>query len=369
MNRICLIYNFAQHYREGVFSLLNSKLHIDFFFGSSMDGVRKLDYSLLTNFKKEFKNVFIFKPIYWQNGVISTFFKNEKVYNRYIVLGEYFCISTWVLLFLIKLYPKKKIFLWSHGWYGNESIIKRVVKRFFFNLSDGVFLYGEYAKGLMIKEKIPSNKLFVIYNSLNFEYQSRIFLESKESQIFKKYFNNDNDVIIFSGRLIYSKKINQLIEAISLLLNKGVNLNLVIVGDGPMKGELYNLLRVKGIQDFWFFGECYNEEVLGELFFNSTLCVSPGNVGLTAIHSLTYGTPVLTHSDFRFQGPEFEAIQPGFSGLFFEKDDVEDLAEKIHLWISRPISRDVLRKNCFSIVEKQYNPKYQLEVIKKAIGL
>ena len=44
--------------------------------------------------------------------------------------------------------------------------------------------------------------------------------------------------------------------------------------------------------------------------------VSPGNVGLTAIHSLSYGTPVLTHNNFNNQMPEVESIQPGFNGYF-----------------------------------------------------
>ena len=40
----------------------------------------------------------------------------------------------------------------------------------------------------------------------------------------------------------------------------------------------------------------------------SDLTVSPGNIGLTAIHSLSYGTPVCSHSNFNNQMPESEAI-------------------------------------------------------------
>ena len=38
------------------------------------------------------------------------------------------------------------------------------------------------------------------------------------------------------------------------------------------------------------------DESNSELIYHSDLCVSPGNVGLTAIHSLTYGVPVATHT-------------------------------------------------------------------------
>lgn len=53
-----------------------------------------------------------------------------------------------------------------------------------------------------------------------------------------------------------------------------------------------------------------------EFIYNADLCVSPGNVGLTAMHSLVFGCPVITHNCFEWQMPEFEAIQPGITGDF-----------------------------------------------------
>jgi len=41
MKRICLIYNFAQHYRGAIFSLLSKELEIDFYFGDKMQDVKK----------------------------------------------------------------------------------------------------------------------------------------------------------------------------------------------------------------------------------------------------------------------------------------------------------------------------------------
>lgn len=369
MRGICLIYNFAQHYRLGVFSLLESELNVDFYFGDKMAGVKKLDYSLLSNFKGELKNSVIFSPIYWQKGALSIFFKNYSKYEDYIVLGEYYCLSTWLLLFLVRFSKGKRIIFWSHGWYGNEGILKRIIKKFFFNLSDGVFLYGDYARSLMIDIGIPANKLHVIYNSLNYKFQKEVRKSNLYSEIFSSYFNNSNDVLIFTGRLTSEKRLDYLVKAVSILESRGKSFNLVFVGSGEIQHELENLLFSLGLENFWFYGACYDEKILAELFYNSSLCISPGNVGLTAIHSLTYGTPVITHSDFRYQGPEFEAIVPGVSGDFFIKDDCVDLASKIEVWFSLGYSREKIRENCFSIIEEKYNPDYQLSVIKSTLSL
>ena len=56
-------------------------------------------------------------------------------------------------------------------------------------------------------------------------------------------------------------------------------------------------------------GECYSEETNAKLIYNADLCVAPGNIGLTAIHVMMFGCPAITHNDFKWQMPEFEAIK------------------------------------------------------------
>ena len=360
--KICLIYNYAQHYRADIFSRLDKELDVDFYFGDKMDDVKKMDYSLLKNFKSELKNIKLITAFYWQKGAVSLFFKN---YNEYIILGEYYCLSTWCLLLLSK-FSNKKIYLWSHGWYGNESFIKKVIKKIFFNLSDCIFLYGDYAKKLMIKEGFSEQNLHVIYNSLNYSDQLLIRDGLKTSTVYSNHFKNDYPVLIFIGRLTKVKKLDQLIKACEKLLKKEIFVNLVFVGSGIEEERLKE--NAKSINDnVWFYGACYEEEKIAELIYNSTVCISPGNVGLTAMHSLVYGTPVITHSDFTRQMPEFEAIEYGISGLFFIKDNEIDLENKIVDWLGISASRQNIRDNCFKIIDKKYNPNFQLNVIKKVI--
>jgi glycosyltransferase involved in cell wall biosynthesis len=82
-----------------------------------------------------------------------------------------------------------------------------------------------------------------------------------------------------------------------------------------------------------------------------------------------YGTPVITHGDFGFQGPEVEAISDGVNGRFFKRDDSHDLALKIREWlIDHPSTDEALRKSCYKIVDERYNPYYQIEVLRKHVG-
>jgi glycosyltransferase involved in cell wall biosynthesis len=364
MKKTCLIYNYAQHYRKGIFKLLDDDLNCDFYFGNKMRDVKKMDYNELSNFKKELKNRKIFSHFYWQSGVVSLFFTK---YEKYILLGEYYCLSTWILLFLCK-FSKKKIYLWSHGWYGNEGHIKKIVKKIFFNLSNGVFLYGNYAKKLMIKEGFDGDKLHVIYNSLDYESQLKIRENLKESDIYKNHFENENPTLIFIGRLTKIKKLNELLEVKKLLSTKNIDVNIVFVGEGEEEENLKNLAIEYNLKNLWFYGSCYNEEEIGELIFNASLCVSPGNVGLTAIHSMAYGTPVLTNDNFPEQMPEFEAIELGITGAFFKKNDIKSITEISLKWLQNKNNRPQIRKDCFHKIDTYFNPGYQLKIIKNVLN-
>ena len=100
----------------------------------------------------------------------------------------------------------------------------------------------------------------------------------------------------------------------------------------------------------WFYGQCYDNNELSVLLFNVSLCVSPGNVGLTALHAMSYGTPVISNDDFESQMPEYETIIPNKTGLLYKKGDFQDLCNKIEEWLSLNIERDVVRQNCYALL-------------------
>ena len=122
-----------------------------------------------------------------------------------------------------------------------------------------------------------------------------------------------------------------------------------------------------GLKDsVWFYGSCYDEHTIAELIFNADLCVAPGNIGLTAMHAMVFGCPCMSHNTFKWQMPEFEAIQPGVTGDFFEMNNVESLTNAISKWfLIKSDKRDEVRRACFNEIDTKWNPHFQMEVIKK----
>jgi glycosyltransferase involved in cell wall biosynthesis len=106
---------------------------------------------------------------------------------------------------------------------------------------------------------------------------------------------------------------------------------------------------------------------LAPLISLADICVAPGEVGLTAMHSLVYGTPVITHNNYLFQMPEYEAIIEGKTGSLYEYGSNDSLIEKIKQWLENGTDREVIRENCYKIIYDYYNPKKQVEFINNAV--
>lgn len=343
---------------------MEERLDCDFYFGDkTFSKIKKIDYD---DFDKEVRELKFFniKFFYWLLGASLLCF---KPYKKYVLTGEAYSISYWSVLLLNKILGKKT-YLWTHGLYGNEKGIKKIVKNVFYKLADGLFVYGEYSINLLKKINIPKDKLHYIGNSLDYDNQCSIRKELKTSLIYKNHFKNELPILFFIGRLGEGKKLEMLVEA-QRLTQKTTPFNLVFIGDGIAKEKLEKLVDQYSLQDYvWFFGACYEEKVIAQLIYNADLCVSPGFVGLTAIHSMSFGTPVISHNSFYAQMPEFEAIQESVTGSFFEENDIEDLTEVIQNWLKKyPSKTEEVIENCFYKVDTKFNPYIQMEQFERIL--
>lgn len=364
-DKICFITNIGPHYRYCIYNTMGKVFGCDFYLGDKVAlPIKKFDYSLLTGFKKILVNKF-FHSFYWQKGAVWLAFKN---YDCYIMTGEPYCISSWIILVLSKLLGKKTI-AWTHGWYGRESKVKKIVKRVYFSLYSNLLVYSDYAINLMGNEGLNKARMYCIANSLDSDNNKRIRSTLKKNDIYSVYFQNNAPTIIYCGRIQKCKNLELLVDSVCLLKNEGIIVNIIFIGKDVENVNIDRYAQIKGLgKQIWMYGPCYDNNILGELFYNASVCVSPGNVGLTAIQALSFGCPVISHDNFKEQCPEFEAIKPGKTGDFFKYNNVYDLAEKIREWTSLSAQiRQRISRAAYEEIDKKWNIHYQIAVLKKVI--
>jgi len=368
--KILYFTNIFPHYRLAIWKgLLNSKaFDLEIYFSQKNPlGIHSPELKdIFTNNEISklhlIKNYWVKKKVLiWQSKIIKTALFSE--FDYLLLLGEMNVVSSWISIFIAKL-RGKKIFMWSHGIYGNERFLKKYLRLLYLKQSDFIFLYENRAKSLLQQNGFHENSLAVVYNSLNYDLYGKLYkrlLNTDKNEFITFFKDNSLPTIIFIGRLTKIKRLPVLIEAVRKLNQIKIRYNLLIVGSGEDQTYLentYNSIVEKG----WlhFYGNCFDDNKTSELIYHSDLCVSPGNIGLTAIHSLSYGTPVASHNNFNNQMPEVEAIIDGENGFLFKENDSNDLANNIDNWFlnNSNVDKDFIRR----IILEKYNPENQIRI-------
>jgi glycosyltransferase involved in cell wall biosynthesis len=366
--RVAVIYDGFPHYRKGVIEELASSNNYDYyFFGDS----KYRDVSINAyDFKPGIKVVrtksFSVGPFHFQTNILVGLLRNKI--SHCIFLGNPWFVSYWVLTPILRLLGRK-VYFWSHGWISqHERPVRRTIKHLFFQLPGALLLYGRRAKKIGISHGFPPGTMHVISNSLEYSAQKRLFdrlAESSRTELRQEFqFPLDRKVIICTARVSQKCRFDVLMYAASNLQIANHGVFIVIVGDGPEKEALSVLATSLGLaHKFW--GACYDEATIAKLYKASDLTVSPGKVGLTAMHSMAYGTPVISHDNFDHQMPEFEAIVPGVTGDFFAENSSDDLARVILNWFERhPVKPE---RECVERIEAEFTPSFQRRAIESAL--
>lgn len=368
--KILIATNIASHYRKNLWEnmLVADFAEISFAFGvDEKNTIKQIDNIIVEfpNFPNRLyllKNIYFLNILLWQRNILSRILWGD--FDCYILNGDMYTVTNWIGALLAKLRRKKVIF-WGHGIYGNENLVKLFFRKIFLKISDYNLLYGRRGREIMIEKGFDPSKLIVFYNSISDRKLHQRRLKAIEPNFYKDsglFKNPVYPTVLYLGRLVQSKRVDILIEAIKILKMKNAYCNLIIVGSGPCLGSLMTMSNDLSGQ-VHFFGECYDESLLGRLIANADIVVSPGNVGLLAIHSMLYGTPVCTHGDLSDQMPEFEAIVPGATGCFFKFNDCESLAESLWAWLNHNLDRKRVREACYKVVDDDYNSDRQLDIL------
>ncbi len=369
--KVAVIYHHIPEFRKAIFEKLVEESSVDYVIVSDVSSIipalKLVDDEVLDlwgdrHFKRV-KNTWFGAHFLWQSEIARPSF--IKKYDTLIYLGSMYHLSTWVSAVIAKSMGKKVVF-WTHGLINREDDFKGFTRRRFYSLADSLLLYGHRAKNLLLDYGFSAEKLFVVYNSLDYEKQKK-FRESvlmQNTKNFKsKCFKDPNlPIMIFIGRLTSEKQPELVIELAHAMKLKGNPINVLIVGDGPDLKDIKNLISQKNLMDnICTYGACHEEEELSVLLMGADLSIIPGFVGLAAMHYMAYGLPVITSNRLEEQKPEVEAILPGITGDFFEHGDVGSLVLVTEKWLIK--ERKKVRENCISMIENIYNSDVQKNII------
>lgn len=352
------VYVLAPHYQKAKTFEIMEGMKV-YRFKYFLDRYEKLCYEggIFSNIKRN--KLFIFEiPLL----IVAEFFATRKLIKKLDVelIHSHWVIPQGTIAYLMKRFYGIPYITSIHG--GDIYPLSRELVHLLRRISVNNSLCTTINSTSTLKEvekikNIDKSKLLVLPMGVDMS----MFKQSDFSKLKKRFGNNK--IILFVGRLVERKGVQYLIRALKIALNKNPNTILLIAGKGEYEDNLKELVEELNLKEkVVFLGALpHNETVkyynIADIFVLpsvSSKATGYEGLGVVLIEAMACGTNVIGSN----VGGIPDIIIDKKTGLLFEADNSEDLAEKIDLLLNNKSLSKTLAKNA-----KQHIKKFSWENI------
>ena len=242
-------------------------------------------------------------------------------------------VVSYILVKVEKLKGRRiRIFTITHPDFGYKVGILKTINIFFlktFNrFYNKILFYTENSMNYAIKNQLVEDfKASYVNNTLYTKDIDRYYKFS--------YPSNNKKIILFIGRLIYTKRVDLLLkyyEKINKNLSaKGYKSELRIIGEGPFFDKINQ--AAKKDTSIKVLGGIVQERAISKHMKDVSLVFIPGDSGLSINHAFCYGKPYATIKS-KNHGPEINYLKNGINGFLLSGDFNSDVSKICSVLIS-----------------------------------
>ena len=202
---------------------------------------------------------------------------------------------------------------------GKSSILTRLItipnEKYVLSKIPNIIAVSPYVEDLI--GDMTNSKIYVVSNGVDIEDVENI-----------RQYELDGHIIFYVGMLEKRKGVDLLIKAISTIKKEIPDVHLFIAGIGKEEINFKNLVKELDIEDNVKFLSFISEEEKYSYYKSADVCVFPSRFewfGIVLLEAMVCEKPVVASN----VGGIPYIVEDGKTGLLFESENVEDLAEKI----------------------------------------
>ncbi len=302
------------------------------------------DGGIIANLKKN-KLLYLLVPIFIFSQTWSLLTLLKK--NKYDLIHAHWLIPQGLIAVFISKYLYKdcpKILCTSHGsdLFSFQSFLFKSIKKWVLNYSDGITVVCEHMRENCLQITNIKEKIHVCSMGVDLVNTFMPLANIKQ----------DNNKILFVGRLVEEKNVNILLEAMHSLIQKYPKLKLFIVGDGPERCQLEALCKELSIEHAVEFIGAINHNQLPEIYSSSTIAVMTSKregLGLVAIEAMGCGCVVIAPSLPAME----DIIENGVNGVLVKPGDSVQLANAVeNILVNKETKNMIVANARQSVIDK-----------------
>ncbi len=287
-----------------------------------------------------------------------------------VLCGNPRCITIYPLLIAARR-RGIGVLWWGHGWSAGRHGISAWIRRLIMRLPDCLLLYTEVEAQAFRKLGFAEHRVFGANNCIDDRAINEECLKWTGDRI--DYFRNESglsgyQIALFCGRVTEKARLDLIISALPNIVAQHRSMILLVIGSGAEEDRLRRLALKLGVEGYvrWL-GEMHDESSLAPWFLSADCFVYPGAIGLSAMHALAYGLPVITHSDSHYHMPEFAALRDGDNALMFKRDSVANLESVLIRYFATPSLRVRLSEGALSTIRSTFHMDGMVERFARSI--
>ncbi len=239
----------------------------------------------------------------------------------------------------------------AHDIFLEQHLLKRKL-----NTADFVITISEFNRRFLM-ERIDTgirDKLHVVHCGIDLK-----AAPYKEN-------GRDTSLLLAVGRLDEIKGFATLVDACGILLKAGVNFRCEIIGEGPLRKSLRQLIDKKGLAAHVRLQGAQPQEEVRKHLYATSVFVLPSTVTrrgnmdgipVALMEAMACGAPVVSTTVSGIP----ELVEDGVSGFLVEPNKPDVLAERITLLLSDPDRRAAFARNARNKIEKNFSVSVESE--------
>lgn len=198
---------------------------------------------------------------------------------------------------------------------------------------------------------LPFEKINVIPNGINLNNYNGI---DRDYDFRRKYAMDNEKIILYIGRLVYEKGVQNLIAAMPKIINGYNDTKLIIGGRGGMYDELREQARNLGIENKVYFTGYLSSKEVQKMYKCADIAVFPSTYepfGIVALEAMLAGVPTVV-SDI---GGLNEIVDHGVNGMKSYAGNSNSIADSVLSLLYNHQLCDNITKNAKAKVKKEFN--------------
>lgn len=348
------------HYRISFFDqlqrLLGGRLLV---MASESDGAGT-DSARVTRsfFDLDHRNVRLFGGVLlWQCGLGLS--KDVRPGDVVVVSANPRYISSCVLALVARVRGAGLVF-WGHGWSPTSRSWRAWLRRRMWEVGDCVLVYTDDEAREIAPHLRPGIRIVGAQNAIDQAPIKAAIGKWPRERLLRHHEEQGligRKIVVFSGRLRTkpATDLHVLLEAMTILVKGDSSYLAVVIGDGADRSRLERFVLENGLEGHvrWL-GKVLEEDDIAPWFLSAGCFVYPGSIGLSILHAMGYGLPVITHADRKEQNPEIAALRPGVNGYVFPRGDAHALADRIKAVFADACVQAEMSREAVRTVESEF---------------